>query len=179
MSRNYLKLFTCITILVYPCIAFADTVDIVWFIARVGDKKNIPYTLFLVFVLAAANYLLNLIIIGVPVLRKGVVPKSKIFLSLIPLTVMGQVVDRLGIIIGVAFLPVLKIFGLPSEGLGPAISHTIYVNFISSGILFGFLVFYFLKKIWGLSGKDSRPIAIVSAIIANPALSMALWYYPW
>jgi hypothetical protein len=170
-----LKIITwTITILLLPSIANADGIDLVAYFSRV-PTDDIRTALFVGLVLMIANYILNYIVVGSFVAGRTSLGTQQIALSLVSLTILGQVADRIGAVIaGISAGPVSNLLGISGEGgwFLPLLG----LNFIFSGIMVGMLVYTFGRRKWNLAKNQSRAAAFLAAVLTNPAWAIGLWF---
>jgi hypothetical protein len=170
-------------VLLWTSTAHADGIDIAWFLTRVGGWKHNPVRAsLLVLALAAINYLLNWVVIGLPAIRAGV-PVRRVSRDLVGLTIIGQVMDRVGMVasalvgsVGVGAL--FTVLHVSVRDVGPLILGTVIVNFLSSGILIGFLVRHYVCRRWEQPRRSGRLIGIAAAVLTNPAWAIATAFVP-
>jgi hypothetical protein len=113
-----------------------------------------------------ANYALNFLVIGIPVLKVHSVPVRSVATDLIVLTVLGQLADRLGAILALIVL-------LPYTASISFFWPLLALNFLFSGIAVGALALYFLLGEWHVRSRAAWAIAVAAAIFTNPA--WVLW----
>ena len=95
--------------------------------------------------------------------------------SLIWLTLLGQVADRLGAVLAGALAGVVaSALGLHGEGswLIPLLA----LNLAFSGLAIAALVFVFGRLVWSLSLGQSAGLCVAAGILTNPAWAMGLWF---
>ncbi|HVP37629.1 MAG TPA: hypothetical protein VMS93_00445 [Candidatus Saccharimonadales bacterium] len=80
--------------------ARADGVDLS-FVMRVGGRTWLGFGAMVVS-LMVANYLLNLLVIGIPAIKLGTVGRRGVLVGLVLLTILGQAADRLGAILALS-----------------------------------------------------------------------------
>jgi len=156
--------------LLRPTVLLADGIDLVAYFSRTPSESfgtAIPMVLLLMF----ANYALNFVVIGLPSIRFGSIPLKQIERSLIGLTLLGQVADRIGALLsGLLVRPVTNLFGLTGEGAWAL--PLLGLNFFFSAISIGLLTFAFTRFRWRLSLKHSVVISITAGLLTNPAWAM-------
>jgi hypothetical protein len=168
-------------ILLAPPTACADGFDAVWFMTRVGEWEAHPgWSAAMLAALMAANYFLNLVIVGLPAALTLKVPVTTLLPGLIGFTLLGQVADRIGAVAALAMaLPIADSFGVNGErSLALGFLAGIGLNFLFSGLAVGLLALWFLQRRWGVSRTPARAIAVVAAVVTNPAWAMGLWFLP-
>jgi hypothetical protein len=149
--------------------AYADAIDILAYVTRVNMENRSILSIFaLVLCLAVINYAMNCLFIGIPAIKWCKANPKQVFLGLIILTILGQLADRIGAYIAI-FLAVPTAHILKLQGEGSWVIPLIAYNFIFSGLSISFIVYYFLSKRWGTSGKCNWLIPIFAAIVTNPA----------
>jgi hypothetical protein len=156
-----------------PSTVLADGIDVVAYFSRT-PYGNLFFAIPVVAVLMLVNYGLNLLVIGLPARRLGSLPARQISCSLIWLTLLGQVADRIGAILaGLLAGAVPFLLGIQREGAW--VVPLLTLNFVFSAISVAILAFVFTRRIWGLSLRHSVWISTGAAILTNPAWAMGLW----
>ena len=158
----------------WPCLALADGIDLVAYFSRT-PYENVAVAIPVVVLLMLVNYGLNFLVIGLPARRLGSLPFQQVTRSLIWLTLLGQVADRIGAIVA-GFLagPVAGILGVKGEGAW--VVPLVTLNFVFSGMSVGVLAFVFTRRFWGLRLKYCLWISTAAGIMTNPAWAMGLWF---
>ena len=154
---------------------YADGIDMVSYLTRVGWAQSLPSLIGYVALLMLANYILNFLVIGLPALRAGPPRLRSVAVGLIGLTVLGQLADRLGALVAAFGAdPLASALGFSGEGawLWPLLS----LNFLFSGIAVGALARYFTRRRWHVAPRTSWAISAAAAIITNPAWAFGLWF---
>jgi hypothetical protein len=162
---------TCIV----PSTVRADVIDITWFLTRVGGWRQSPLrAVTAVVVLMAINYAVNLIVIAVPVVKAGF-PPSRAARDLIGFTLIAQVLDRIGMLLcsGLIVLLGFTVERVGGASAGAAVAAIVGLNFISSGVLIGFLARYYLARRWGMPKRLTGIVAVAAALFTNPAWMVA------
>jgi len=130
-----------------------------------------------------ANYALNLLVLGVPGIRRGTVTVGKVIRGTVWLTLLGQVADWLGALFALIAMdrigfsqwrvvqrgdestPMFReMFArpLPSEWW-----RLIGFNFLFTGITVGALALLFLRR-WGVPKDTAGVMAGLAALLTNP-----------
>jgi hypothetical protein len=90
-----------VALLLAPSTASADGFDAVWFPTRIGGWNLHPgLSAAMLAAVMAANYILNLVVIGLPAARELEVRVTTLCSGLIAFTLLGQVADRIGAVAG-------------------------------------------------------------------------------
>jgi hypothetical protein len=156
--------------------ALADGVDLVPYLTRVGGHDSVLRVSAMVVLLMVINYALNFLVVGWPAIRFGPPGLRTVAKGLVWFTLIGQVADRVGAVAaGFAAGSVAELMGLRGEGgwLMPLL----VLNFIFSGIAIAGLALFFLRRRWRLSPSPSTAIAIVAAVVSNPAWALGLLFF--
>ena len=164
------------------CFAFAcpaaraDGLDSSYFVRFDSLDHSWAYFWIVLTAIMVANYVLNFAVIGLPAILRGSVHAKTVAWSLVILTILGQVADRIGafaaIFVSVPIWAIISaLFPSQSHGLGsPGFACSLFAgNLICSGIAVGALAFFFLRKRWLLSKALSWKIALAAAVLTNPA----------
>jgi hypothetical protein len=162
--------------------ARADGIDIAWFLTRVGGWQRSPgRAVILVFVLAAVDYALNWIVIGLSAKKMGA-PFRRVSSDLVGLTVLGQVADRLGMVLcsfgAIGLTLLLERAHLVKGDLGLLVLVTVLFDFVISGTFVYFLVRYYVCRRWTRTRKAGVIIGLLAAIFTNPAWAVATLAIP-
>jgi len=175
MKRKEIVAAAVLTISVLcPSAALADGIDLVAYFSRT-PCENVALAIPAVALLMFVNYGLNYLVIGLPARRLGSLPVRQVSRSLIWLTLLGQVADRLGAIpAGLLASLVADVLGLKGEGAW--VAPLIGLNFVFSAISVALLAFVFTRRVWGLSLRHSIWISTGAGIVTNPAWAMGLWF---
>jgi len=166
-------------LLVTPTTSHADGIDVVWLFSRVGGWRVHPIrSAAIVIGLMLINYLLNLVVLGIPAARFLQVKSGSLTKTLASFTVLAQIADRGGALAG--FLLSFSIVGLTGLGgeqeLNAGILVGVSLNFIFSGLAVAVLALWFLMRRWGFERHRAMPIAVRTAVITNPAWVMIAWF---
>jgi len=160
------------TTMLYPWAALADGIDLVAYFSRT-PCENIVLAIPIAALLMLLNYGLNYLVIGLPARRLGSLPVRQVLRSLIWLTLLGQVADRIGAFLAILLAdPMTSVLGLEGEVIWLVIWA---FNFIFSAIGIALLAFVFARFVWRLSVANSLVISSAAGILTNPAWAMALW----
>ncbi len=151
----------------------ADGIDVVAYFSRT-PYGNLFFALPVVAVLMLVNYGLNFLVIGLPARRLGSLPVGQILRSLVWLTLLGQIADRIGAIFA-ELLTGIILFLLQIQREGAWVVPLLTLNFVFSAISVAILAFVFTRRMWGLSLRHSVWISTGAAILTNPAWAMGLW----
>jgi len=160
-----------------PATAHADAIDLWLVFSRVGNWRESPLkTIALLVLVLSVNYGLNLAVLGLPANRLGVGLKRSAK-DLIGFTVLAQVADRVGIVVGFAVATACAIvFKCEGEGgLAAWFLAGAALNFMFCGITVGLLAYYYLKQRWSLPAASSRWLALAAGVITNPSWTMVMW----
>jgi hypothetical protein len=158
--------------------AHADGIDIVSFLTRVGGWRVHPaISIALVVGLMLVNYLVNLLVIGLPSAKLSKMSLSFLARDLVGFTVLAQIADRLaavlGLIVGAVVIDRVGIGG--EEGLAKAIELGLALNFVFAGLAIGFMSLRYARRRWGLSKRSALVIATIAGVITNPAWLIAAY----
>jgi hypothetical protein len=167
-------------VLVTPTSASADGVDIVWLITRVvGSRMHPALAAAMVVGLLIVNYVLNLVVLGMPAARFLQIKVGTLTKDLAGFTLLAQIADR-ACAVGTFFLSYF-IIGLADIGgeqeVLAGIRLGIYLNFIFSGLAVGLLALWYLRRRWGVERRRARAIAVWTAVITNPAWAMMIQWF--
>jgi hypothetical protein len=123
----------------------------------------------LLLALMTTNYALNLLVVGWPSVKMGA-PFSRVFGDLAVFTLLGQVADRLGAVVGpvIAGCIVAALNVTGSNALGLMFDIGIILNFVLSGVAIGFLVRHYVRRRWSLSGRGVLVVAVAAGVLTNP-----------
>ena len=176
----------CITIvltftLTTPPAASADGIDIVWLITRVGGGGPGSHPLVeavLVVVLLAINYLLNLVVLGLPAARTLGTSVRTFAKALLGFTLLAQIADRISAVAGflLGFL-MSDLLGVQGErGIVVGVWIGIVLNFAFSGLAICSLALWYLLRKWRVRRRTSIRIAALTGLITNPGWLMMI---PW
>lgn len=179
-SRVAYRLVSCLGMLLFfDTNARADGIDILPFLTRVGGWRFHPViSVALVVGLMLVNYLLNVMVIGLPSARASQTRPKKFARDLIGFTLLAQIADRVGafaaLMLGFFIIGVLGIKG--ESGIAKGALLAIVLNFVFSGLAIGFLALWYLRRRWGIPERPARVIAIAAGVITNPVwLAVYLW----
>jgi hypothetical protein len=161
-------------VLLWPSTAHADGIDIAWFLTRVGGWRQSPFrAVLLIGAIAAANYLLNMLVVVLPAVLSGA-PVKRAALDVIGFTFIAQVADRAGMVAYSLTVYTLDVFmHVVSKDLGEAVIFVLAANFFTSGILLWFLARHYCLKRWNLPRRRSVAISWAAAILTNPSWAIA------
>lgn len=180
LTRKLLWITIVLTfLLITPTAASADGIDIVWLITRVGGPATHPVVeAVLVVVLLAIDYLLNLVVLGLPAARSLGTKVRTLAKALLGFTLLAQVADRIsavaGFLLGGLMSDLLGVQG--EQGLVVAIWIGIVLNFALSGLAICLLALWYLLRKWRVRRRTSIRIAALTGLITNPAWLMMV---PW
>jgi hypothetical protein len=155
--------FTLVLMLT-SALARADGLDVGFFFWKTGFPENtsIAAKIGVILLMVVLDYVWNAGVIGLAASRLGKQPLRKILKDLVPLTILGQVADRVGA--GAALL-----IGFLAPGLVPV------TVFVAPGVAIAALVFLFGKKSWNLANKQALGLGLVAGVATNPAIGNLLW----
>ena len=155
--------------------ANADGIDLIPWLTRVySPVASVPVIALLVAVLMVVNYALNLLVIGLPAVKVGPPSGRQVAISLLWLTLFGQVADRVGAFLALSVsLPIADALNLKGEGnwVVPLFG----ASFVFSGLAVGALAFYFLRWRWKVAKRPSWIISVASAVLTNPTWALVTW----
>lgn len=155
--------------------ARADGLNSSYFVRFDSVDHSWVYFAVVLTAIMVVNYILNFIVIGVPAILRASVHARTVALGLLVLTILGQLADRIGSIVGLfVAVPIAAIVSrfVPSarHGLDGVFGYSIIAgNLICSGIAVGGLALWFLRKRWSVSKSLSWKIAVAAAVLTNPA----------
>jgi hypothetical protein len=171
--RTQLTALSLCFLFLWPTRVFADTLDVSG-LSRFGDYGSVGEIVLLDAVFMAINYGLNFLFVGLPVMRLGNIPPRRMASDLVLFTFAGQVADRLGAVIaGVIAGPEVarSVYRYHDD---PTSAHLYFVlNFVLSGIALGILALFFCGR-WRVSARGRSLVAILAAILTNPAYVMII-----
>jgi hypothetical protein len=168
------RFFLAILAGLWPAAAQADGIDLVPYFSR-APTNSIALALLAVALIMLANYGLNFLVIGLPACRFGKLEKKRVARSLVWLTLLGQVADRVGAVLAGFFAGVVA-SALRLEGEGSWLIPLLALNFAFSGLAIAALVFVFGRFVWSLSLGHSAALSVAAGILTNPAWAMGLWF---
>jgi hypothetical protein len=161
---------------VFIPLAHADGLDPKYFVRFDSLDHSWTYFGVVLSLIMIANYVLNFAVIGLPAMCWASVHAKTVALGLVILTILGQIADRIGSIVGLfVAMPIAAIAspfvssarrGLVDGVLGYSI---VAGNLICSGIAVGGLALWFLRRRWSVSKSLSWKIALAAAVLTNPA----------
>jgi len=152
----------------------------VWLITRVGGPRLHPAVEVVIVVgLMTVNYLLNLVVLGMPAARFLQIKLRALAKDLAAFTLLAQVADRAsavgGFLLGSSIIGLADIRG--EEEVLASIRLGIYLNFILSGLAVGLLALWYLRRRWGVERRRARSIAVWTAVLTNPAWAMMIQWF--
>jgi hypothetical protein len=153
----------------------ADGLDSSYFVRFDSLDHSWTYFWIVLTLIMIVNYLLNFAVIGAPAILRASARAKRVALELVVLTVLGQVTDRIGSLVGVFLaMPIAAVVSVfvrsQPPGLGPVFGYSLFAaNLICSGIAVGALALWFLRKRWSVPKALSWKIAIGAAVLTNPA----------
>ena len=151
--------------------SYADGVDLLPYLTRVGAHGSVLWVGAMVVLLMAINYVLNFLVIGWPAIHVGPPDLPTVAKSLVWVTLLGQVADRVGAVVaGFAAGIVAELLGFRGEG-GWVIP-LLVLNFIFSGVAVAAVALFFLRRRWRVSASSSVLIATMAAFVSNPAWAL-------
>jgi hypothetical protein len=156
--------------------ARADGLDSAYFLRFWTWNHSWAFVWTVLTVLMIVNYLLNFIVIGLPAIIWSEAPRRSVAVGLIFLTLLGQIADRIGSVVGLFLASGLAaaigpLFPSAPRGLdSPLFGYSLmFSNVFCSGLAVGGLALWFLRKRWAVSRSVSWKIAIAAAVLTNPA----------
>ena len=179
-GSSLVSLLTLVVLLVSVncATASADGIDVVWFMTRAGGWSVHPVLSVAIMVsLMLVNYILNLVVIGIPTAKILQVRLRALLRDLATFTLLAQIADRIAAI-GALILSVvaMHLFSVGGEqGVTHAVIASIGLNFVFSGLVVGLLALWYTKRRWGLVGRPRSVVALRAGLITNPAWIMVLW----
>jgi hypothetical protein len=140
-----------------PASLFADGLDLGWFVrVPMMEFHSATYITAVILAVVLANYLLNFLVIGLPAVIWGGALVQPVTIGLIVLTILGQVADRVGAVLGL--LTAIVVNNLYVIGIS---------NLIYSGLAIFLLPRWFLRR-WSVPDPTRWRIALAAGIITNP-----------
>lgn len=164
--------------LVTPPTASADGFDVVWLMTRVGGWSIHPVLSATIVVgLMLINYLLNLVVIGMPSAQALHVKVGAFSKDIAVYTLLAQLADRACAVGGFALSFLIIALAGPEgeQGLKVGFLVGVALNFVFSSVSVGLLALWYLRRRWGVEGPATA-IALRAAVITNPAWAMILWF---
>lgn len=168
--------------LLAPLAARADGIDVVWLVTRVGGWSAHPILSAVIMIgLMLINYLLNVVVIGMPSARSLHIKLGALLRDLAVFTLLAQTADRVGAVTG--FL--ISFFFIDRAGLGAEQALKVgsllgvALNFILSGLGVGLLALWYLRRRWGVEKRRAMAIMAGAVLITNPAWVMLPWFIFW
>jgi len=131
-----------------------------------------------VVVLLAINYLLNLVVLGLPTARTLGTSLRTLAKALLGFTLLAQVADRISAVAGFPLgILMSDLWGVQGEqGLVVGIWIGIVLNFALSGLAICLLALWYLLRKWRVRRRPSIRIAALTGLLTNPAwLMMIEW----
>ena len=176
-ARRVLIPIALLLVLLPATSANADGVDIVWLLTRVvGGGVHPALAVAMVVGLLIVNFLLNLVVLGLPAARSLQIKLAGLMKDLAGFTLLAQIADRACAVAG--FLLSSSSIGLAGIGgeqeVIAAIFLGICLNFIFSGLAVGLLSLWYLRRRWGVERRRAIKIAVWTAVITNPAWVMMI-----
>lgn len=158
--------------------AIADGIDVVWLMTRVGGWEAHPILSAAIMIgLMLVNYVLNVVVVGMPAARLLHIKIGPLLRDLIGFTLLAQISDRVGAVMG--FLVSFFFVDLAGFGGEQAIKFGLVggvaLNFILSGLGVCLLALWYLRRRWGVERRGALPIVAAAALITNPAWVMIPW----
>jgi len=163
-------------VLAAPATARADGIDLSWFGSSLGGSpEHLIRTASIVFLLLAFNYVLNWIIIGLPVIGTRAVPSAFVLTDLIGFTLVAQVVDIFASMVGFVLGALLSVvFANGETQIVVALYLGLALDLILAGVGLALLARLFMARRWNTPPQVARRIAWRTAIFTNPAWAIAL-----
>jgi hypothetical protein len=138
-------------ILLAPQWAYGDGLDLGYFVRAPMELHSPGYVAAFIVAAMVVNYALNFIVIGLPSVAWGGVLLRRAALGLIALTLLGQLADRLGAVLGLA-----------TAMLFNRLEVIFLSNLVYSGVAIFLLAYYFLRR-WSVSFPLRWQIALALA----------------
>jgi hypothetical protein len=156
------------TVVLIGCVSiYADGVDLAPYLMRFNTYGFSVWSIIAIAIaLMVANYIANLIVIGLPSIIWCQVNKKQVIVGLAFLTLLGQFADRLGAILA-GFATALVNIVISNERYWPEVLTSF--NFIFSGLFVGLLAWYYIRIRWHALNRKAIAISLSAAIITNPA----------
>ena len=153
----------------------ADGLDLDYFTKVDSSIHSSKYIWAIVIDLMLINYLLNLIVIGLPVILKRFASKRKVLFGLIGLTLLGQIADKVGGLFAVNVALFIHSYTVERDSMSTSTAMAVEVaaNFLFSGVAISILVFVTLR-LWSVPRPASYKIAVAAGVITNPAWSILI-----
>jgi hypothetical protein len=166
-------------VLVLPASASADGIDIVWLITRVGGPRLHPaLEVAIVVGLLIVNYLLNVVVLGIPASRFLQIKLRALRKDLAAFTLLAQVADRAsavgGFLLGSSIIEYTGPRG--EQEVVAGLFAGVCLNFIFAGLAVGLLALWYLIRRWGVKRRRAIAIAVLTAVITNPAWVMMIQF---
>lgn len=155
--------FTCVALLVLASTCRADGLDVYAWVVRLPPGSSAAVVLASITGILLLDYALNFLVIGWPASRWSDVGTRKVARDLVVLTLLGQLADRAGAILGL-------ILAMPAQEYWVFLA----ANFACTSVLIGWLVARFARKRWGLSGGRVAWLCVPAAVLTNPMLPLGL-----
>lgn len=181
IQRVFTLAIVVVLVLVIPASTYADGIDIVWLITRVGGGSLHPaFELAIVVGLMTVNYLLNLVVLGITAARFLKIKLRALAKDLAAFTLLAQIADRAsavgGFLLGSSIIDLADIRG--EQSVVAAVFVGVCLNFIFAGLSVGALALWYLIRRWGVKRRRAIAIAVLTAVITNPAWPMMInWLY--
>ncbi len=158
--------------------AIADGIDVLWLMTRIGGWETHPILSGAIMIgLMLVNYVLNVVIVGIPAARLLHIKIGSLLRDLVVFTLLAQISDRVGAVTG--FLLSFLFVDLAGFGGEQAIKFGLVggvaLNFILSGLGVGLLALWYLRRRWGVEGRGVKAIVTAAALITNPGWVMIPW----
>jgi hypothetical protein len=144
----------------------------------VGNWHESPGKAMLLLILSLLlNYAMNVVVLALPAKRLAF-PLGRAARDLIGFTLLAQIADRLGVVVGFAVATVVAILcNIGGQGgIGYWFLIGAVLNFLFCGIAVGFLSYHYLKRRWCLPITPSRWVALAAGFVTNPAWLMLAWF---
>jgi hypothetical protein len=143
--------------------AWADGIDLGVFLTRINSAKHSAGAVWGIIAAAMlANYILNLIVIGIPARKFGGESVTSVLVGMVFLTAAGQIADRIGWLI--TLILTIFFFGLDSNYNGP-LSYLLF--FICCGAPVAALALFFLRHVWFVPTRPAWITAAAAGTITN------------
>ena len=175
--KVFILAFVVTLVLVTSASARADGIDIVWLITRVGGHRLHPAIQVAAVVgLMVVNYLLNLLVLGIPAARFLQIKVRSLSKDLVVFTLLAQIADRAsavgGFLLGDSVIELANLRG--EQKVIAALAVGVCLNFIFAALAVGLLALWYLIRRWGIKRHRALTIAAFTAVITNPAWAMVI-----
>jgi hypothetical protein len=158
---RYLKLLALLAFALAAQPARADSIDIAVLLTGLSFAKHSIGGVWGIVALAMlANYVLNLLVIGIPARKFGGESVMSILVGTIFLTVAGQVADRIGWILTVILT--VMFFGMNYNG-----PLAYLLAFVGCGAPVAAVALFFLRHVWFVPARPAWIITGAAGVLTN------------